>query len=203
MNDTELLKFADDYLANNAAETGSDELIRQLASALRLASRQEVGVEELARVIDPIAFGIKPSMYGLSSQQELEMHVFVSGARGVARDKARALLANYSITKALSAVGDEAKKSEGRTDEAKARADAVASGSASHENHGSQIQTGVGSERSSPSDTTAERREIVARELMEKWPGDYAWGDGTREPNELAFETADAILAALDGGAGA
>lgn len=70
-------------------------------AALRLASRQEVSVtvEELARVIDPIAFGIKPSMYGLRSQQELERHVFVSGVRGVARDKARALLANYAITK--------------------------------------------------------------------------------------------------------
>jgi len=69
------------------------------AKFVRLASRQEASVEELARVIDPIAFGIKPSMYGLRSQQELEMHVFVSGARGVARDKARALLAEYSITK--------------------------------------------------------------------------------------------------------
>ena len=80
-----------------------DESAKDIAfswwEAGRLASRQEVSVEELARVIDPIAFGIKPSMYGLRSQQELERHVFVSGVRGVARDKACALLAKYSITK--------------------------------------------------------------------------------------------------------
>lgn len=77
----------------NAIEHSSD--VRSLAS------RQEVSVtvEELARIIDPIAFDIKPSMYGLRSQRELEKHVFVGGARGVARDKARALLAEYSITK--------------------------------------------------------------------------------------------------------
>ena len=65
------------------------------------ASRQEVSVtvEELARVIDPIAFGVKPSMYGMRPQQELKKHVFVGGARGVARYKSRALLAKYTITK--------------------------------------------------------------------------------------------------------
>lgn len=41
MNNSELLKFADDYLANNAAESGSDELIRQLSSALRTLASQE------------------------------------------------------------------------------------------------------------------------------------------------------------------
>lgn len=42
-----------------------------------------------------------------------------------------------------------------------------------------------------------ERREAIAKALAEKWPGDYMQGDdeGQREPNELAYETADLILA--------
>src|SRR5690606_26044911 len=42
-----------------------------------------------------------------------------------------------------------------------------------------------------------ERREAIALALAEKWPGDYMQGDDEceREPNELAYETADLILA--------
>lgn len=42
-----------------------------------------------------------------------------------------------------------------------------------------------------------ERREAIARALAEKWPGDYMQGDDEceREPNALAYETADLILA--------
>ena len=101
---------------------------------------------------------------------------------------------------ALSAVGDEAKKSEGGVDWDDVRGIAPnATGDLSSE---AFIREQRDSWDDKTSDPTAERREIVARALMDKWPGDYAWGDDRPEPNPLAFETADAILAALDGGAG-
>lgn len=47
---------------------------------------------------------------------------------------------------------------------------------------------------------SGERREAIARALAEKWPGDYMQGDDEceREPNALAYETADLILAVQD-----
>ncbi len=96
MNDTELLQFADDYLANNAAETGSDELIRQLAFALRLASRQEVSVEELALEL----MNARRRMIGLEElSAERVKKIGLWPLKEETMCAARALLAEYSITK--------------------------------------------------------------------------------------------------------
>lgn len=46
---------------------------------------------------------------------------------------------------------------------------------------------------------TARDRIVIASALAEKWPGDYAFGDPAEGANELAFETADIVLAALSG----
>lgn len=45
---------------------------------------------------------------------------------------------------------------------------------------------------------SGERRDAIARALAEKWPGDYMQGDDEcdREPNALAYETADAAIIA-------
>lgn len=45
---------------------------------------------------------------------------------------------------------------------------------------------------------SGERREAIAWALSEKWPGDYMQGDDEceREPNALAYETADAAILA-------
>ncbi|CEG08760.1 hypothetical protein BN961_02178 [Afipia felis] len=49
--------------------------------------------EAVAHIIDPVAFGVTPEMYGLKTELELEKNPFVYGARQVAREKAKRIIA--------------------------------------------------------------------------------------------------------------
>lgn len=101
------------------------------------------------------------------------------------------------LAEALSAVGDEAKKSIPVQD-----AESASGAHVAGRTGGAHPPTGA-----SPSDPTAERREIVAqivREAMLAEPFRIEnFSERANRRCEIAGNAADAILAALDGGAGA
>lgn len=61
----------------------------------------EKGLETLARIIDPMAFSLKPEHYGTD-----KLPIWPAGMQRVARDKARAIITAYEAARSAEPVAE-------------------------------------------------------------------------------------------------